>query len=261
LEDKIVCIESNIYSENLLNSENTLPRYLGNPYSFNIFKEFMVEEGLRNSPELISLGAAKEAQNRLLTSSINKFWSPTLALQAEYSNLFSKSGAGSNIPTITDDNNWNIVLNFSLPIFDGTEKYALKRQADEKLDELQIQYKSISEKIEQSIRSQLYNVGASFAAIRELKISAEAAAKSLKVVQDAYALGAVSILDLLDAQNAALVSEELASNSIFDFTINLMILERTVGKFYLQLTETEAMDYLQRLEDFYIEQESLRKSK
>ena len=96
-------------------------------------------------------------------------------------------------------------------------------------------------------------MGASFASIRELTLSAEAAAKSLNVVQDAYARGAVSILDLLDAQNAALVSQELAENAVFDFTIDLMSVERAVGKFYLHLSDEEAQEYLQRLEAYYVE--------
>ncbi len=254
LEEKIICIEANVYSENLMNSKNTLPRYLGNPHSFDIFKEFMVKEGLNNSPELASLNAAIQAQKRVITSTLNKYWAPTLALQTEFSSLISKEGAGSNIPTSINDENWNVALNLSFPLFDGTKKYAENRQAAEELEQLRLQHRSIAEKIEQGIRSKLYLVGASFAAIQELKQAAEAANKSLKVVQDAYALGAVSILDLLDAQNAALVSEELASNAVFDFTIDLMSVERAVGKFYLQMSEDEAQDYLQRLETFYIEQ-------
>jgi outer membrane protein TolC len=96
-------------------------------------------------------------------------------------------------------------------------------------------------------------VGASFASIRELTISAEAAIKSLNVVQESYSRGALSILDLLDAQNAAVVSQELAENAVFDFTIDMMSVERAVGRFYLQLNEDEAEEYLQRLEAFYIE--------
>jgi len=259
LEEQFVCIEENVYSENLMHSENTLPKYLGNPYAFGIFKDFMVKEGLKNSPELAAINSAIEAQQRALTSATNKFWVPTMALQGEYTNLFSKSGAGSKSASSSlgfpkvDDENWNVALNLSFPLFDGGSKYAERRKASEELEQLRLQYDSIEEKIEQGIRSSLYNVGASFAAIRELKLSAEAAAKSLKVVQDAYARGAVSILDLLDAQNAALVSQELAENAVFDFTIDLMSVERAVGKFYLQLSEEEAQEYLQRLEAFYIE--------
>ncbi|MCK5032871.1 MAG: TolC family protein, partial [Calditrichia bacterium] len=243
LEEQFICIEENVYSENLMNSTNTLPKYLGNPYAFGIFKDFMVKEGLKNSPELASLNAAIQAQERALISATKKYWMPTLALQAEYSNILSKDGAGSETVSFspgfpeTDDTNWNMALNLSFPLFDGTSKYAERRKASKELEQLSLQYDAISEKIEQRIRSSLYKVGASFAAIRELKLSAEAAAKSLKVVKDAYARGAVSILDLLDAQNVALVSEELASNAVFDFTIDLMTVERAVGKYYLQLSE------------------------
>jgi len=256
LEETFVCDEENVYSKNLMQSQNTLPKYLGNPYAFGIFKDFMVKEGLKNSPELASLSFAIEAQKRALTSVTNKFWVPTLALQAEYSNQFTKDGAGIDrlpgSPEI-DDDNWNVALNLSFPLFDGGSKYAEKRKVSEELEQLQIQYDATAEKIEQRIRSSLYIVGASFAAIRELTLSAEAAAKSLNVVQDSYAQGAVSILDLLDAQNVALVSQELAENAVFDFTIDMMSVERAVGKFYLQLNEEEAREYLQRLEAYYVE--------
>ena len=70
-------------------------------------------------------------------------------------------------------------------------------------------------------------------------------------MQDAYARGAVSILVLLDAQNAALVAEQVAENAIYDFMIDQMGVERAVGKFYLQMDETEAQDFVQRLEAFF----------
>ena len=261
LEEDFICIEENVYSENLISSENTLPKYLGNPYAFGIFKDFMVKEGLKNSPELASLNSAIEAQQRVLSSTTNKYWAPTLALQAEFSSLLTKDGAGSESfagisgMSAADNENWNVALNLSFPLFDGGLKYAERRKAKEELEQLKLQYDAIAEKIEQRIRSAIYNVGASYAAIRELTLSAEAAEKSLNVVQDLYAQGAVTILDLLDAQNVTLVSQELAENAVFDFTIALMLVERSVGKFYLQLSEEEAEEYLQSLEAYYFERE------
>jgi len=253
LEEQFDYIEKNVYSESLMNSTSALSRYLGNPYAFGIFKEFMVKEGLKNSPELASLSSAIQAQERVLASATNKYWLPTFALQAKYSKLFSKDGAGSILPLSYDDEDLNVALNLSFSLFDGGSKYAERRKAGEELELLQLKYRSIAEKIEQEIRSSLYNVGASFAAINELTLSAESAAKSLNVVQDAYTRGAVSILDLLDAQNAALVSEELAENAVYNFTIDFMSTERAVGKFYLQLSDEEAKAYLKRLQDFYME--------
>ena len=84
-------------------------------------------------------------------------------------------------------------------------------------------------------------------------MASEAAKKSLKVVQDGYAQGMVSILDLLDAQNTALVSAELASNAVYDFIIELMAAERSIGLFYLQLSDEEIEGLPRRLEVYLSE--------
>ena len=183
------------------------------------------------------------AQERALTSATNSFWAPTLALQADYTNILSRSGAGSEkislIPNFSpaDDTFWTVALNFSFPIFHGTERFAIRRQSSEELEQLRLEYDSVAEKIEQQIRSRVYIVGASFAAIAHTNLASEAANKSLRVVQDGYAQGMVSILDLLDAQNMALVSGELASNAVFDFIIELMTAERAMGMLYFQMSD------------------------
>ena len=60
-----------------------------------------------------------------------------------------------------DDEDLSLALNLSFPLFDGGSKYAERRKASEELDLLQLKYRSIAEKIEQEIRSSLYN-GACF---------------------------------------------------------------------------------------------------
>ena len=42
----------------------------------------------------------------------------------------------------------------------------------------------------------------------------------------------VSILNLIDAQNAAILAREGAANAVFDFLIDLMEVERAIGKYY-----------------------------
>ncbi len=44
-------------------------------------------------------------------------------------------------------------------------------------------------------------------------------------------------IDLLDAQNAALVAEESAINAVFVFQIDLMNLQRSLGQFSFFLDE------------------------
>ncbi len=257
LTQRYITLENNVYSDELIKIENVFIKYLSDLRTFEILPDFLVEEGLNNSPELLALQHAIEAQERALTSATNSFWAPTLALQADYTRILSRSGAGSEklslVPYLNpaDDTFWNVALNLSFPIFHGAERFAVRRQSNYELEQLRLEYDSVAEKIEQQIRSRVYIVGASFAAIAQTKLASEAANKSLKVVQDGYAQGMVSILYLLDAQNTALVSEELASNAVYDFIIDLMTAERAIGMFYLQMSE-EDIEGLRRRFEVYL---------
>ena len=61
-------------------------------------------------------------------------------------------------------------------------------------------------------------------------VSADAAAKTLELVQDSYGRGAASILDLLDAQNAALTAEFAAETSVYDFLDDWAEVRRSIGE-------------------------------
>jgi len=256
LKKRYVLLENNIYTDELNIKGNIFKKYLSDLRTFEILPDFLVQEGMTNSPELAALQNAIEARDRALTSATNSFWAPTLALQADYTNVFSRSGAGSEGSSLfqTDDKFWNVALNLSFPIFHGAERFATHRQSSDEWEQLRLEYDSVAEKIEQLIRSRMYTVGASFAAIEQTRLASEAANKSLKVVQDGYAQGVLSILDLLDAQNTALIAEELASNAVFDFIIDLMAVERAIGMFYFQTSDEEIEGLRGRLEAYLSEQ-------
>jgi len=251
LDDRTELVESNPYTVELSKADNFFMRYLNDPRYFAAIQDFLVKEGIKNSPELTALEQAIAARSRERTSVKNSFWSPTFALKAEYTSVLAKSGVGSNPPdylpasSVQDDNFWNIGLSLSFPLLEGGKKFARLTQTNDALEQLHLQRQSAAEKIEQQIRSVLYKVYASFASITQTNLAAEAADRSLQVVVDGYARGMVSILDLLDAQNTALVSKQLASNAVYDFIIDLMSLERSIGNFYFLMSDSEARTYLQ----------------
>jgi outer membrane protein TolC len=205
----------------------------------------MVEESFGNSPELAALDANIDVQERVLRSATNSFWSPTIALQGQVTNVFSREGEGTepfSIPQLgfttlkPKDLSWNIGLNFSFPLFSGGEKFA--RDA-------------IAERIEQRIRSALHVAGASNASIEQAKLAAEAAGKSLKVVQDSYSQGLVSIVELLDAQYAALLTDQAAANAVYDFLIDLMEVERAYGRFNFFSTDQRRKAFFEKANAYF----------
>ncbi len=92
---------------------------------------------------------------------------------------------------------------------------------------------------------------ASHTIIRLAGQGATAARKNLGLVTDAYSRGLVSIIELIDAQNAALVADSVEASSVYDFFIDLMEVQRAVGRFDFFLDPQEREDWFARLEKFW----------
>ena len=120
------------------------------------------------------------------------------------------------------------------------------------LERLNFEKQSVKQSIEQRVRASLHTAGASHAGIQQARNAAEAARKNLELVTDAYSRGAASIITLIDAQNAALVSSQAAENSVYDFMIDLMNVERAIGTFDFFRNTADREGYFQRLKDFYV---------
>lgn len=261
LEEPFATEEAAIDDPILLTGDKKIFAYLDNPRTFGVFRDFMVQEGVNAAPELRQLDAAIAAQRRAKTATSRAFWMPTVALQAKVSNVFSRSGAGSegfqpppSIPLSfpsAQDLNWNVGVQLALPLFTGLNRIAENEQARVELDRLALERDAAQLAISQRIRSAMHVAGASHAGIEQARTAAEAARKNLELVTDAYRSGAVSIITLIDAQNSALISEQAAANAVYDFMLDLMNVERAVGQFHFFRTEPERQAYFNRLEEFY----------
>lgn len=245
----------------LLLSQGRLMQYADNLWDFKILRSFMVEEALAYSPEIQGIDAAIAAQERAGRSAARAFWQPTVALQASVSNIFVRKGAGSGAlslpPSLSglfarpDDIDWNVGLSVNFPLFNGGEKFAKRSQTIEKLAQFSLERAAVKERIEQRVRSAFHLAGASYAGIEQARLAAHAADQSLDLMVDAYSRGAATIVDLIDAQNAALVAGEVAANAVYDFLIDLMEVERSIGKAVLQMTDEEREAFFARVENFF----------
>ena len=261
-EESFVTLEADLNDPVLITSNDLIFQYIENRQIFRFFREFMVERGFQNSPELAALDAAIEVQERVLRSASNRFWAPTIALQARLNNRFSEGGAGTagfSLPPEfslsqpfpeSKDLTWNIAFNISYPLFQGGEKFVLRQKAIIELAQLRTERKAVAERIEQRIRSALHLAGASYAVIGQTRLAAEAAHKSLDVVQDSYSQGLVSIVELLDAQNAVMQTDQLAATAVYDFLIDLMEVERAIGTSNFLVSNEERWVFLEDAKAF-----------
>ena len=114
-----------------------------------------------------------------------------------------------------------------------------------------MEHKAAKERIEQRIRSTLQVANVSYAGIQLADDAAKAAHKNLNLVTESYSRGVVSIIELLDAQNAALVADQTAANAVYDFLIDLMEVQRAVGMVDFFMTEEDQKDWFERLDAFF----------
>ena len=264
LEEPFTTAEAELDDESELIGDVRLFKYIDNRRHFSILRDFYVQQGINASPEIAQIDAAIEAQNRWLKSTWRSYFAPTMALSAELSRLWWEDGAGTESPDIgalmgenpspkADNNNWNVGLSLSLPIFEGGAKQAVFAKAQKELFALKKQRIAAEDAIEQRIRSAMHIAQASFAAIKHSRAQSEAAHKSLNVMKDAYAQGAVSILDLLDIQNTAKLSDEGAANAVYRFVADYLNIQRAVGNFDVFSSKEETDRFFDKLEKYLIE--------
>jgi outer membrane protein TolC len=253
LEKPVATEEVGLEQPNLISSQQRLYDIIDNPARFAVLRDFVVEEGLAAVTELRRIDALINAQDRVLTSARRAYWQPTVSLRADRTEIFDRDGAqGAPLPGV-DDTETTISLQLALPLFTSGARSAEKIQASEQLTALRLQRRSVAEGVEQRIRSALFRTRSARTAIRLSRDAAGAARSNLDVVRDAYSRGTVSILDLLDAQNAALIAELRAATSVYDFVSALMEVERAAARFDFFLTPEDQADWFTRLEAYFVE--------
>jgi outer membrane protein TolC len=256
LEQKFGVEDIGLESEDLITAGGRLELYVDNPWTFGLFRDFMVREAHRNSPELRSLDQAIAARRRALTAARRSFWAPTGVLQAEWAKRWD-DGVGSDVAPplpgigLRDDEEWSVAINLSLPLYAGGGRSAERFRAEQQLKQLELQREAAAVRIEQSVRAQLHATGASYSAIELTREAAAAARRTLDLVTDSYSRGVVSILDLLDAQNTALVADLSAEDAVYGFILDVIAVERAIGAFYFLMIEDRRAAFFERLDEFY----------
>ena len=224
---------------------------IDDPKLMKEFVVYLVKVAKENSPEIKALDYNLKATKRSLKLNSYGRFIPTLALQGDYNSIFSRSGAGSTPPAGFSlvDNYYTVGVNASLPIFNRTRNNINKQFAIIQQDQLTIDKESIEQNITTNVNTAILEIINEMVNI-EISIVSEAAAKeSLELTQVSYANGAVNIVQLLDAQNNYLGSQQDQVTAVYNFLLNAIALERYIGYYYLLHTPQENQVFIQSFYD------------
>lgn len=256
LMELFVAEETSLSDPLLVISDRLFFRLMNNTRDLRIFSHFAVQEGLSTSPELKRIDAAIAAQKRILTASKRDFWMPTFSVDAFADQLFADDGEGQRDtnPLGLNDTSWGAGVFVNFPIFEGGRKSGTLGRAQEELKKLAIERQATAERIQQRILAALNLTRASYPSIGLSRDGADAARRNLTLVTDSYVQGIKSIIELLDAQNQSLVSDQAAANAAYDFLMDLMDVQRAMGEFVTFLPQEKRSGWYRKLDNYFKQQ-------
>jgi outer membrane protein TolC/ABC-type uncharacterized transport system substrate-binding protein len=237
----------------LLTSNKALFALVKDPTTFKLFRRFMLAEALANAPELEQFDAAISAQSRAVTSAERARWMPSVALQGTLDQRIVKAGTGAEAPmgfSSPPGLTWSLGVVVSFPIWSGGAKSAAIDRGNAELSKLSHDQEAVRQAVEQRVATAMHLAGASYAGIRLAREAAEAATKNLEIVTNSYSQGVLSIIELLDAQNAALVAQQIAANAVYDFLVDWLSVQRAVGRFDVLMNDADRDDFFRRANEF-----------
>jgi outer membrane protein TolC len=233
--------------------------FLDTPAKWAQFMEYAVHTALQNAPEIAQARAVVDARQRALESANRSYYLPDLALVSNGSKVTDRSGAGSlDLPGAPDDESWSVTLQATLPIFTGGLRGAQRSQARHELRAGEADRSSAIDGIEARTRVVLHRTASSWPAIELSREAAAAADENLGNVTEAYARGAVSVTDLIDAQEAALAAGLSATDAKYGFLIDFINVLRSMGEFEILLDPNSREAWYQRMETWLRENPQAR---
>lgn len=245
-------VESGLDDPLALVSSKRTQALLDTPAKWAVFMDYAVNAALTNAPEIAQSERVLDARRRQLSSASRAYYLPQLALVANGSNFTNKSGAGSiSQPGGPDDEAWNVSLQATLPIFTGGLRGAERSQARHELRASEADRAAAIDGIEARTRVHLHRTASSWPSIDLSREAAAAADENLTNVSEAYARGAVTVTDLIDAQDTALTAGLAATDAKYGFMIDFVNVLRSMGDFEILLDPASREAWYGRVEDWF----------
>ena len=231
------------FNEPFVMTEEDFDELVASPADYAVFTRFYVSRALQQAPELEQLDAQIAAKRRELQTERRSYWLPDFSISGRYADNLNQAGVGAGPIAGEGMYDWSIGVQATLPLFSGGLRRGNVSRADFELRQLQALRTSTEEAIEEEVRRQMYAAFAAFGQIELSREAAEASQKNYELVSDAYARGTVTVIELLDAQDASLSASAAEADSLYSFLITIMAVQRAVGG-YDYLLPAEERDAL-----------------
>lgn len=221
---------------------------LDDPKLRKFFVSFLIEEAKSNAPELKSLDYDIAAIGRQVKLNTGGRFLPTLALQGQYNNNFNRWGLGVNPDA--PGTNYNVGVSLSIPIVDQNRKNINRQIAIIQQDQLDLNKSNSQLAIETNVNNAVLAIINEVSNIELSTVSEVAAKEALELTQASYSNGAVTVVQLIDAQNNYLSASLSRFNAVYNYLLATLRLERFMGYYFLMHTQAENDAFIQKFNTF-----------
>ncbi|MEM8938390.1 MAG: TolC family protein [Bacteroidota bacterium] len=213
---------------------------------------FLVEEAIRNYPPRQELEATIYATERQLKGDKRAYYTPNLSLGASQSEVFDRSGAGSEETEMSNffDSNWSLGFSLSYPLFDGNRRRYNIQTSKIQLQQLELNLNDFDNNLEFNVKNAIIDVVTSRTNIDFSRISAVNSWRNFLIIQDKYRQGTVAVIDLFDAQNTALETKLNFNNSVYNYLVAFVTLENNIGLYSMLSAPEEIAELAARYQEF-----------
>lgn len=128
------------------------------------------------------------------------------------------------------ENPLSVNLTVSLPVFTGFTRQRQVEEADAALRDAAHQRRAEELRLRTAVTGALDDLESAYALVRIEARNLEVASEQLEMARQRYALGASSILELLDAQSSMQTAERDHLDAVYDFHTSLAALEAATGQ-------------------------------
>ncbi len=212
-------------------------------------QEAFTSEIVHTHPRLKQIKELIKAKNEQLQMNKNSYYLPSIAFEGSAKKVLKRGGEASDMPRISDDEEYQAVINLNLPLYEGGVKNSKIQKNEVELIDLKLQYNDVKNLIIENVRKNYDSLEESYSKIGYSKDSLNSSQKNYELIQDKYKKGKENIISLLDAQNSYIVSKLNLNISNIEYLVDLSSIYFFSGRIDILLDEIKKEEVERKIQE------------
>ena len=189
------------------------------------------EKALSNRTELKSFDLQTQIAKDQVKF-VKSTYLPDISLQAAYT--------GNEVSPVTAFNNRKVMygqISLNIPIVEGGRRKAEIDEANAKLRQANLLYTDLKDTINLEVEDAYYNLTTQQGILGKIQDQLELAKDNYDKISEQFKEGFASNIDLVDANNFLLSTEQQLVNAQYDYQMSILIIKRATGIFLKEIQD------------------------